>query len=137
MPKKNATDTWQKIANEFWQDLQSLIRIQPLQNADTALLAPTQIFFLRENLKSRLISARIALLARDETSFKLDIKASRQWLDNFFDKRDPAVRAAITQLQKLDAQTIQINLPEMNSLEVVRDLKLVKERSNAPTKSKP
>jgi uroporphyrin-3 C-methyltransferase len=42
-------------------------------------------FFLRENLKLRLLSARMALLTRDEVSFRRDLKTSQEWLKRYFD----------------------------------------------------
>ncbi|MFT3849367.1 MAG: uroporphyrinogen-III C-methyltransferase [Propionivibrio sp.] len=46
--------------------MRSLVRIQRFDREEPALLSPGQAFFLRENLKLRLLNARLALLAHDQ-----------------------------------------------------------------------
>ena len=79
--KTGTTDTesnaWTRFTRELWQDLRNLVRIQNLDRPDIPLLTPAQTYFLRENLKLRLLGARLALLAHDEKSFKSDLKAAR------------------------------------------------------------
>jgi uroporphyrin-3 C-methyltransferase len=75
-----ADGSWQNLLREIWQEAKTLIRIENTHKAELPLLSPTQTFFLRENLKLRLLSARIALLSRDESSFKHDIKTSQEWV---------------------------------------------------------
>ncbi|MDP1536787.1 MAG: uroporphyrinogen-III C-methyltransferase, partial [Burkholderiales bacterium] len=57
--------TWERFWRELWQDAGRLVRIENTERRELPLLSPTQAFFLRENLKLRLLSARMALLARD------------------------------------------------------------------------
>ena len=88
------------------------------------LLAPGQRFFLRENLKLRLLNARLALLARDQTTFRNDTKRAREWLENHFDQQDRAVQGAVASLRQLAAAEINIELPNLNeSLVAVRSFK--------------
>ena len=61
--------TWSRFWREAWTDLRQLVRVQQMDRPDVPLLAPSQAFFLRENLKLRLIGARLALLARDAASY--------------------------------------------------------------------
>ena len=58
------------------QDIKGLIRVQPTAAGEVPLLSPDQQFFLRENLRMRLLSARVALLAHDPTSFKADTRSA-------------------------------------------------------------
>jgi uroporphyrin-3 C-methyltransferase len=84
-------------------------------------LSPTQTFFLRENLKLRLLSARIALLSRDESSFKHDIKTSQEWVKIYFDIKSGDGAQAVITLQKLNAANIKIEMPDVSdSLDAVR-----------------
>lgn len=115
---------WQKMAWEAWQDFKGLVRIQNTQKPDMPLLAPNQIFFLRENLKLRLLSARLALLARDEKSFSADLKSAQEWLDRYYDPQDKnvaAMRAALHQVGS--AEFGADDLPDISaSLETARRL---------------
>ncbi|HEY4999611.1 MAG TPA: uroporphyrinogen-III C-methyltransferase, partial [Usitatibacter sp.] len=76
-----------RAARDFWEEMKGLVRIRNLESADIPLLTPPQTYFLRENLKLRLLSARVALLARDEPSFREDLKATQGWITKFFDTR--------------------------------------------------
>jgi len=93
------------------------------------LLSPTQAFFLRENLKLRLLSARMALLTRDEVSFRRDLKTSQDWLKRYFDVRSDAAAQALVALQRLAASNIVIEMPDISgSLEAVRNYRVSHER---------
>jgi uroporphyrin-3 C-methyltransferase len=113
--------TWQNLLREFWQEVKSLVRIENTHKAELPLLSPTQTFFLRENLKLRLMSARLALLSRDETSFKHDIKTSLEWVKIYFDVKAGEGAQVVITLQKLNAANIIIVMPYVSdSLDAVR-----------------
>ena len=117
------------IAHEFWQDIKKLVRIENIHQEELPLLSPTQTFFLRENLKLRLLSARLALLSRDEASFKRDIKTAQEWIKLYFDLKSTEGAQAISTLQKLNASNIKIELPDVStSLETVRHYRASREK---------
>jgi uroporphyrin-3 C-methyltransferase len=118
-----------RIAREAWGDLRSLIRVQRMESNEVPLLSPSQQFFLRENLRMRMLSARIALLAHDETAFKADTRSAADWLQRYFDTNDKRVGAAVAALKQLSESEVSIDLPDVSaSLEAVRNQKLVRER---------
>ena len=84
---------------EVWHELRQLVRIERIDRPDPGLLAPRETFFLRENLRLRLLSARLALLARDGRSFQSDLKQADEWLGQYFDTSAAAVRDAQTTLR--------------------------------------
>lgn len=119
-----------KFFREIWLELKSLVRISNIHNDDIPLLSPTQSFFLRENLKLRLLSARLALLTRDENSFKYDIKTAHEWLKHYFDVKSGDGAQAINVLQKLNASNISIEIPDVSgSLEAVRHYRVTHEKN--------
>lgn len=79
-----------RLTREVWQEFKQLVRIRRLDRPEVPLLAPSQAYFLRENLKLRLLAARLALLQRDEAAFRADLNAARAWVEDSF-KRDDAV----------------------------------------------
>lgn len=125
-----AEGTWKRFWNEVWQETKSLVRIENTGRQEMPLLSPTQTFFLRENLKLRLLSARMALLTRDQVSFRRDLKTSQEWLKRYFDVRSSESAEALGTLQKLAASSIVIDLPDISgSLEAVRNYRVTHERS--------
>lgn len=120
---------WQRAGTEFWQEVKGLVRIQRFDRAEPVLLAPGQDFFLRENLKLRLLNARLALLARDAWTFRNELKATQDWLERHFDGHDKAVQAAQASLKQLAAAEINIELPNLNdSLSALRSFKIAKDK---------
>jgi uroporphyrin-III C-methyltransferase len=121
---------WRALVEELWRDLRSMVRIETSDSAEVPLLAPDQVFFLRENLKLRLLSARLALLSRDEKTFRADLGAAIGWLKRFYDGGSPAVVSATATLEQLSKSDIQIELPDVGaSLDAVRNYRLVRERT--------
>jgi uroporphyrin-3 C-methyltransferase len=122
-------DFWQRIGAEFWGEIRSLVRIQRFDRDEPALLAPGQAFFLRENLKLRLLNARLALLARDQWTFRNELKHAQAWIDRYFDGRDKSLQTTQGALKQLAATEINIELPNLNeSLSAIKNFKLGKER---------
>lgn len=129
-PVASGDGFWQRLWHEGRRDLHDLIRIQNVSKPEVPLLAPEQAFFLRENLKSRLLGARLSLLARDEESFRADIKAGLDWLARYYDGGNKSVMAAQTNLKQLLQSTVAGQLPDISdSLDAARNLKLVRERT--------
>lgn len=105
---------WKSLAHEIWQDLRRLIRIERIDHPEPPLLTPEQAFFLRENLRLHLLTARIALLQRDEATYHADLASAENWLQRHFDTSTPAVQAAITTAHQLAGNAINIQLPDIS-----------------------
>ncbi len=115
---------WQRFGIDLWTEVRGLVRIQRFDRPEPALLAPEQAFFLRENLKLRLLNARLALLSHDQWTFRNELKLAQQWLERYFDPREKAVQAALVALRQLSATEIVVELPNLNeTLTALRHLK--------------
>jgi uroporphyrin-III C-methyltransferase len=120
---------WTRFWRDTWRDMKQLIRVQQLEKPDAALLAPAHTYFLRENLKLRLLGARLALLSRDAASYKADLKAARDWLGRYYDTRHKGVAQAVAALRGLHDAEIGIEPPEISAtLEAMRNLRAARER---------
>lgn len=120
----------QKLLREIWQEARQLVRIENTGKDEIPLLLPNQQFFLRENLKLRLLSARIALLSRDEDIFKQELKTTQQWISRYFDTKSSAGSAMLVGLKRLAASSISIELPDLGpSLQAVRNYRLTREKT--------
>lgn len=124
-----AEGAWKRFWRELWQETKHLVIIENTEKQELPLLSPTQEYFLRENLKLRLLSARMALLTRDEPSFRRDLKTSQEWLKRYFDVKANDSAQVLASLQKLAAAKIIIDMPDISgSLEAVRNYRVSHER---------
>lgn len=120
---------WERLGSQAWDEVKGLVRIQRLDRTEPVLLAPGQRFFLRDNLKLRLLNARLALFSRDQWTFRRDLKTAQDWMGRHFDADDKRVQGALTTLKQLSAADINIQVPNLNeSLAALRVFKNVKEK---------
>lgn len=121
---------WTRFWREAWAEMRQLVRVQQLDRPDVPILAPAQAYFLRENLKLRLLGARLALLSRDSASYKADLKAAREWLSRYYDVSNSGVAQALNVLRSLHDADVSIEAPDIpGTLEALRNLRLTRERS--------
>ena len=88
--------------------------MERLDRPDPALLAPDNAFFLRENLKLRLLNARLALLQRDVRTFADDLRQAHAWIERHFDQRAKTVQNSLATLKQLSGSGISLELPALN-----------------------
>jgi uncharacterized protein HemX len=119
-----------RAARDFWEEMKGLVRIRDLETTDAALLTPSHAYFLRENLKLRLLAARVALLARDEQSFRDDLRAVQGWLTRYFDTKAKPTANALAAVKELAASPVQISVPDINgSLAAIRTARAAREKA--------
>jgi len=122
--KREADGLWERLVAELVGELKQLVRIENMEGSDPALLSPPHEFFLRENLKLRLLNARLALLARDETAYRGDVKLATSWLERYFDTRSRPAAAMAATLKQLGSDSIGVSFPTIGeSLAAVRAYK--------------
>jgi uroporphyrin-3 C-methyltransferase len=93
-----------RLVDEIWADLRSLVKFERLNaEAEPVLLAPKESAFLRENVKIRLLTARLAMLARDGYSYAADLKQARDWVERFFNMSNEDVKAVVEELRALES----------------------------------
>jgi uroporphyrin-3 C-methyltransferase len=121
---------WERLVEDLLRELRQLIRIQRIDGTDAALLTPSQAYLLRENLKLRLLNARIALLARDEAAYRSDVTTAAAWLERYVDVRSGAAASMAANLKQLRSTGTSPLFPTMNeSLAAVRAYKAPRERA--------
>ena len=122
--RKAEPSAWARVRDDAWEQFRQLIRIRDIGDADPVLLNPSQAFFVRENLKLKLLNARIALLQRNEALFKSDVDTAVVWLNRYVDVRSKNGAAALTTLRSLSSSAISIELPTLaDSINAVRNYK--------------
>ena len=118
-----------RLAGEVWNELSQLVVVRKMGAAEPPLLPPSQAYFVRENLRLRLLNARASLLARDEAGYREDLRASLAWVQRYFDSRSKHTADAVAQLKQLSAVSITFEMPTISeSLDAVRGYKSRRER---------
>ncbi len=121
---------WRRLLRDVWEETRSLVRVEVADRQAAPLVAPQQQYFLRENLRLRLLAARIALLSRDDTGFKSDVTAANAWVKQYFDTRTKTVQTLSTMLAQLAATPMPSDLPDVTaSLNALHAIKATRERS--------
>ncbi|KQW87271.1 hypothetical protein ASC94_28135 [Massilia sp. Root418] len=119
-----AQDVWNSWSSEMWTDVRQLIRVRTVDTPDALMLSPSQAYFLRENLKLRLLNARMALLSRNETAFRSDLIAAQEALNKYFDTRAKTTQTVQALLRQVQGSNLAIEMPTLaDSLNAVRNYK--------------
>jgi uroporphyrinogen III methyltransferase/synthase len=115
---------WRVFANAAGEELRALVQVRRLDNADAMLNSPQQGEFIRDNVKLRLLSARLGLLSRNQATLESDLKEADAALARYFDgasKQTQTVRALIKDVAR-GAQSVAV--PNLNtSLQAIHDYK--------------
>jgi uroporphyrin-3 C-methyltransferase len=109
--RERATAWWQQGTQHVGNELRSLVRVTRIEHPESVLAAPEQQVFLRENLKLRLLNARLALFARQFDIAQSDLRDAQGVLDRYFDRTSKRVQAAGEALRQVSAQSRQAALP--------------------------
>jgi uroporphyrin-3 C-methyltransferase len=104
---------WQKALNSVWQEFKGLVRVSQIDQPQSILLSPEQAYFVRENLKLRLLNARMALLARQIDAAKADASFVQTEIQRYFDLHQKNTTVAIGVLQNIHLNLKQLQLPPL------------------------
>jgi len=118
-PAADASSGWAWNVNEAlargieraWQEIRALVRVTRIDRPDAVLLAPEQAFFLRENVKLRLLNARLALLSRQFDTAQNDLQVALLALDRYFDHGSRRTVLAADLIRQVAAQARHGGVP--------------------------
>ncbi|QUN27629.1 fused uroporphyrinogen-III synthase HemD/membrane protein HemX [Cupriavidus sp. KK10] len=96
------------------EELAQVVRIRKVDDAEALLLSGDQGWFLRENVKLRLLNARLALLSRNEPVFRNDLAAAQAMISRYFDTKSRRVQGVLTLLRQAQAGAVTVQLPTMS-----------------------
>jgi uroporphyrin-III C-methyltransferase len=104
-------ELWSRLWSDVGRSGRELVRVSRIDRPEAVLLAPEQAFFLRENLKLKLLNARLGLLARQTSAAQADVLAVEASLARYFDTGSVRVAGAQAALAQLRGELVQANLP--------------------------
>lgn len=105
---------WQRILQNVRNEARSLVRVSRVEQPEAVLLSPEQSFFLRENLKLKLLNARLGLLARQIDSSRADLVAASLALNKYFDASSRKTQTAALLLLQVQGQMKTLQLPSVD-----------------------
>ena len=103
-----------RLLGSVWREASKLLRVSRIDQPEAALLAPDQGFFLRENLKLRLLNARMGLLSRQTDTARADLGVADAWIGKYFDGSARKTQAAVQLLQQVQGQLKTSELPRLD-----------------------
>lgn len=104
-------EQWGAMLDQVWQEVRSLVRVTRIDSPEAMLVAPEQAFFLRENLKLRLLNARLALLSRQFDTAQSDLRDAQGALERYFDRNQRRVQQATELVHQVATQARQVAVP--------------------------
>ncbi len=113
-PADTATTWWLRSLQVLHDQASSLLRVSRIDQPEAALLSPEQSFFLRENLKLKLLNARIGLLARQLESARADLATAMVTLNRYFDPGSRKTQLVATTLQQVQTQMKTLQIPRVD-----------------------
>ena len=106
---------WEKMLNDLWRNAQGLVRISRIDKPEASLLAPEQSYFVRENLKLRLLNVRLAVLARHFESAQADMNQVTRDLNKYFDVASGQGPLTLALAREVLAQSKNTEIPRIDA----------------------
>lgn len=94
-----------------WNGLRSLVRVSRIDQPESLLLTPEQGYALRENLKLRLLNARLAPLMRQFPSVQLELQQTETAVNRYFDLRARRTQDLLKQLHDISDEARGTDMP--------------------------
>ena len=106
---------WSGLGQRVWAELSGLVRVSRIEQPEAVMLSPEQGFFVRENLKLRLLNARLGLLSRQMSSARNDLALAERELIHFFDLNNRQGQSAKGLMKQVQSQILQTDTPRLDS----------------------
>ena len=108
-------DSIQQLPAAIWKDIKSLVIIRNHEKPLEPLLAPSQHFFLVQNLALLLEQSRLALLNGQNEIYQERLATTAKWISQYFDTEHNVTRNMLAQIDELKKFNIDPILPDISS----------------------
>jgi uroporphyrin-3 C-methyltransferase len=105
---------WERVLADVRDEARNLVRVSRVDQPEAVLLAPEHAFFLRENVKLKLLNARLALLSRQSEAARSDVAAVQVALRKYFDAGSRKTQVAAALLQQVQSQLRSVEMPRID-----------------------
>lgn len=118
--------SWWNVWEKSLGTLKGLVEIRRLENNDAMLISPEQAYFVRENLRLRLLDARTALMQRNSEVYQSDLNNAETAVRQYFDAKSPATQSWLKELAELKALDVRMTADDglkasLNAVRAYRD----------------
>lgn len=110
-----ATEVWWTWAQGVWTQLSGLLRVSRIENPEAALLSPEQAFFLRENLKLKMLNARLGLMARQQDAARQELAAAAVLVRRYADSQSRRTQQLLSLLDQSQQQLRTFAMPRLDA----------------------
>jgi uroporphyrin-3 C-methyltransferase len=116
-----AAADWRRLGYAIWSDLVDLVEVKDADLPDSVLFDPELRYFLRQNLKLELASARLAVLRRDRANLEASVGLIKRLFAAYYDENDAGVKSIAARLDEAAKLELKPQLPNISgSLDVIR-----------------
>jgi uroporphyrin-3 C-methyltransferase len=105
---------WDQLLADVRDEARNLVRVSRIDEPEAVLVAPEQGFFVRENIKLKLLNARLEVLSRQMEPARSDVAAAAAALRRYFDPNSRRTQALLQQLQQVQQQLRTTELPRID-----------------------
>jgi uroporphyrin-III C-methyltransferase len=111
----SAAPDWLKtMVGAVRAEARALVRVSRIDAPEAALLSPEQSFFARENLKLKLLNARLGLLSRQFESVRQDLAGAAKLTTKYFDASSRSVQLSGGLLAQIQSQIKSAEQPRID-----------------------
>ncbi|MEM7280142.1 MAG: uroporphyrinogen-III C-methyltransferase [Pseudomonadota bacterium] len=112
-----------RAVSKVWGSVKGLVTVRRTDEGITPLMSQEDETLLRRNLELQLQIARLSLLQGKQEEFRTSLKAAREWLNQYFEIENPAVRNTIDRITEMESTEIRPALPDISgSLKALRSI---------------
>ena len=116
-------ETWYQRTLNSIKKLDRYFVIRHRDDRIEPLLAPEQIYYLRQNLRLMLEQAELGLLDKNQQVYLQSLGKAQSWVQNYFITNSPVTKAMLKNLEELKAHNIDPSLPDISeSLRLLKGL---------------
>ena len=143
----NMLPWWDRVTHEVYswpsrlgsflrQEMAGVIQVQRVNDPNALLVSAEQAAQLRANLRSRVLTAQLALMMSQQEIWKTKLAAIEQAITSRFDPKSVDVTAALKLVRELGATPISIRLPDVSaSLAALESARLADKPSPSSSKA--
>lgn len=106
---------WQRLVSAVWQEFRSMFVITRTGSNASAIMLPDETWFLYQNLRLQLETARLAIIRRDTETFRTSLELVQSWLAEYFDSSDGTVANLISSTERMLRLDLDPALPDISS----------------------
>ena len=115
----DSLEGWADAGVRAWEQFREAIGSLVVVRRDEApprLMAPEESHYLRENLRLKLLTARLALLDGETEIYRDSLADVADWLERHFETDDDSVREALATVQELRDARLTADMPDLGEI---------------------